>query len=651
MDENNSTIAELTYDFLKRSCYWIVYKYNIDDFHTQQNSSRGDLIGGFIDRWINRIPETLIFNNLLKDNMEGDITVVNDIFLYNDAESKSAPDILGLVKDNEYYPFVKFNNGFWDSQDVDFPFVEMKTFREKQNLITIPNNQFYSNHYYAIVESHINENYLLWLFSDDFLDFRNEFTSNYKELIKHFKLSDDGNQLIMPNKNLEKNKALGYYELLGIYKGNILKKFSITAGKTDDKIDKPRYLKKVELYEYSDEIIQDSGDYEYFSEKRSIPVYFKINNNSKASIINMRDDELTIKVEGNIEINGRDFSSGNYNLMFNNVIYNSIKYYILDDDIINTESPIIDEDINISSGLYFHNPDERSFIEMNIEFIDKNSTLKLLKKNQKDIYLEVDGEINVENYKMKTGMYNIELGYKTNVIKIYHIKKDEENSLCIYDNKNPSNVVENVPLPFTNEYTLNNESYSYEPLKVKMLKKNSRMVIINKNKKNFSIFIRGSVNLNNKPLENGCFYKVNFSAEGNFYKIIDDPEEIENPLFDTNISLDNNKIKTGLYKHYDDEKENNVPVLIQVVGNSNLSIVKKTKGYLIVQVKGEAKIDGYQIHNKNNEGYWILFFESFNRSSEKEEIILSKRAIASSKESSQEELLIEFEKFIESFNK
>ena len=647
MNEDDSIKACLTYPFLKKSCYWIVYKYNIDDLHIQQNSSRGDLIGGFIDRWINRIPETLIFNQLLEDNMKDEgITVVNDIFLYKDSESKSAPDILGLRKDEKIYPFVKFNNGFWDSQGVDFPFVEMKTFRENQSLITIPKNQFYLDHYYTIVESHIHENYLLSLFSRDF--FSEDFSSNYKELIKHFKISDDYNQLIIPDRNIEKNKDLGYYELLGIYKGNILNEFSITAGKTGEKIDKPRYLKKIEEYEYGDEIIQSSVVYEYFSEKRSIPIFFKIPDDSKIRIVNIDDDEITIKVEGDVEINGKSFSSGNYDLVFKTIIYNSIKFYILD-DIVNTSSPTIEKDILISSGLYFHNPEDRVFVKIDIKIIEENSKVQLIKKNQSDIYFAVDGKISVDGHDLETGVHKIQLGYKTNVIKIYHLKDSSGSS--ILNNKNPTSVVETVPLPFTHKYELKEEKYTYEPINIDM-DKNSKMVFIKTKKDNFTMYIKGLVKLNGEQLDDGCFYEVKFDGENNFYKIVSKHiSKIENPLFDTNSSQINIQLKTGLYKHYENEDEKNVPIFIKIDKGSDLSIVKKTKTYMIVQIEGKAVIDGYPIHNKNNEGYWILLFDTFNRSSEKEEIILSKRAIASSKESSQEELLIEFEKFIESFNK
>ena len=58
-DDNKKCIVdvELTEDVLLKNLYWTVNKFKVDPDHKQQNSSREDLIGGFFDRWISRIPE------------------------------------------------------------------------------------------------------------------------------------------------------------------------------------------------------------------------------------------------------------------------------------------------------------------------------------------------------------------------------------------------------------------------------------------------------------------------------------------------------------------------------------------------------------------------------------------------------------------
>ncbi len=46
--------VELTEEFLRKTIYWIVCKYMMDDFKREQSSSKRALLGGFIDRWMNK---------------------------------------------------------------------------------------------------------------------------------------------------------------------------------------------------------------------------------------------------------------------------------------------------------------------------------------------------------------------------------------------------------------------------------------------------------------------------------------------------------------------------------------------------------------------------------------------------------------------
>ena len=71
---------KLTQEFLRKAIYWIVCKYMMDDFKREQSSSKRALLGGFIDRWMNKAPEFLIFDELLKNK---DYSIVTDTFFYN----------------------------------------------------------------------------------------------------------------------------------------------------------------------------------------------------------------------------------------------------------------------------------------------------------------------------------------------------------------------------------------------------------------------------------------------------------------------------------------------------------------------------------------------------------------------------------------
>ena len=46
-----------------------------------------------------------------------------------------------MDENNNCYPFAKFNNNKWEVVE-NTPFIEMKTFRSNQKLVTIPFNQF-----------------------------------------------------------------------------------------------------------------------------------------------------------------------------------------------------------------------------------------------------------------------------------------------------------------------------------------------------------------------------------------------------------------------------------------------------------------------------------------------------------------------------
>lgn len=654
MREDTTIKAKLSEDFLMEACYWIINKYRVDGYHTQQNSSRGDLIGGFIDRWINRIPETLIFNALFErewgDKNDEKITVVNDTFLYTNSESKTAPDILGLKKDSKYYPFVKFNDGYWDSQGVDFPFVEMKTFRDTQHLITIPKNQFDLNHFYAIVESKINQNYLLSLFSTDF--FEKDFNTN-ENLIEEFKISDRGNQL----KNIQKIKKvndLGFYELLGIYKGSILDYYSIVAGSKDGKPDKPRYLSNIEVYAYDDkESIKSKEKFSYFSKTQCIPVFFEVNEPSEAKIIAMGKEFIIIKVFGQIKINGEDKDTGVYKLNFREEIRNPIRYYILK-NIVPISCPEINHDISLNSGLYRHYGDAKNFINLKIDYADEKS-IKLIKNNKTSLYFEVEGTAKFNDKEISKKYCKIDLTNPSEDNIFCNVSKTRDKSLKIFEmDEEPSQIAEKVQIPLAGDFTFFDEIINYEPINIE-LHKDTTAKFLKTNKEDFSIFIDGPIvfNKNIKKSKPG-FYKFYFDnirdEEGNeIYKLSSTIEELNNPIIDENLE-GNNDLESGLYKHLESE-ENNVPVSINVLPNSSLKIVRKNITSIIVKVKGKAEINGQKIDNETNEGFYKLTFNQFNRSSEKDEIILSKKAVSSCKKSSEKELLNEFEKFIENFNK
>lgn len=308
--------VELTEDFFKKILYWIICKYDMDEFRREQSSSKRALLGGFIERWLNKAPEFLIFDELLKDK---NYSAINDLFFYTSGKSKNAPDILGLVDDEgKQYPFALFKDKKWEILEGT-PFIEMKTFRSDQNLVTIPSTQFDDDHYYAIVESHLEEDFLFSIFDDEL--FENEDYYN-------FIISQSEDELIVSNKEgiikkpdkLTKNKKLGYYSLLGIYRGVALKQFCKIIKKGDnpiyyfEEIDPPsrprnKVVPPIKLM---------SGIHYFDNNDKNIPFDIKVSEGAELILRYKTQKSLDVQVRGHVEVDGNKLEEGLRRLQFKN---------------------------------------------------------------------------------------------------------------------------------------------------------------------------------------------------------------------------------------------------------------------------------------------------------------------------------------------
>lgn len=213
---------EVTKEDLIKMVYFIMSKFEYDIYHMQGTSSKSDLLGGFIDRWINRISEVLIFNKLLL--LDKDYKVINDYFVYGNDSDKNAPDVLGMkLQNGKIIKFAEFCDGKWLQID-NMPWLEVKTFRKNQKMFTIRDTQMNDEHYYIMAESDISPNYLKILFQDTI--FSDEY---YREIIMddNFIKSNKNGTIKQPNKvDKFKEDRIGTIKLLGIYKGKDIKSIS-----------------------------------------------------------------------------------------------------------------------------------------------------------------------------------------------------------------------------------------------------------------------------------------------------------------------------------------------------------------------------------------------------------------------------------------
>lgn len=633
----NSNEVELTQDYLKQTVYWIINKFIIDSFHKQYNSSRNDLIGGFLDRWVNKIPEFLIFDKLLENKPYDPVT---DFFLYDQETAKNAPDILGL-KDNNgvYYPFTKFKNNRWDTPE-DMPFVEMKVFRENHKLITIPARQFKPNRYYAIVVSHLSDDYILSLFDSSFF--------NRKYLDKLSKIDDfigldQGNQLLDP-KILEKNK-LGTYELLGIYKWETIKDHCIKVGLKNKKPEKPIYLKNIEEYVPDNVFKLNSGYYDHFYKIKSIPFFIQLDNDEdEINLVSVNDLSLIVEINGSVKINDIDCHSGYYEIRFKNEFHNAVKYYILE-SIDEIKNPIINQIAPLFTGLVLHNGESQIMISCDVKY-EGESHINFIDSPNNKIDFEINGSSFINDKEFSNGTFRMQIkedkdNKKINslvyrVPKSYNVLDKNSNFKVSYPNgkfifspMSPEDVFSRININITEDSKLN-----------KLLSQES-------NKKKSTIFsIDGDAFINGNKICNG-FYKILFSERINEEGVkcyeFDSCNKIENPLL-------NNKqefiIEDSFYTHHINGRKV-VPSFIQTDKKSKISLLKKNNEEAIIHIEeGLVTIDNktlYETEDKLYKNIWKLTFKDFERDSKVDEYVISKEVLSLAFKSDEKELLKKFD--------
>lgn len=209
--------------------YFIVSMFQKENTHRQGTSSKSDLLGGYIDRWVNKIPENIIFNKiLLKDKS---YKVINDYFIYGNGSDKNAPDILGLTNNNIIIKFAEFIDNTWNMID-GMPHIEVKTFRKNQKLVSVREQQLEDDKFYVFVESDFKPDYLIKLLSDEVID-----SSLMSKIImpKEFIKSNKKGLITQPIEiNLEEDEEIGNLEIISIIKGVDYKHNSVKCGVKED---------------------------------------------------------------------------------------------------------------------------------------------------------------------------------------------------------------------------------------------------------------------------------------------------------------------------------------------------------------------------------------------------------------------------------
>ena len=224
---------------LSELLYFSLLKFNEDNLHRSGNSSKRDAFGGYLERWLNRIVETKIFEHIISIAKKN-YSVCPDNYIYVQGHEKNAPDILGLQNDDKLFSFGYFENNSW-VQKNNYPIIEVKAIRKSQHLLAVRDNQ--KSDYYCFVEVDFREDYITSFFN------KNLFSRNiYDKIISKMQHSiflkgNENNKIILEPEYINFSEEVGKIKLIGIFSDKIYKKYSTFINSNCS----PFYLSEIDL--------------------------------------------------------------------------------------------------------------------------------------------------------------------------------------------------------------------------------------------------------------------------------------------------------------------------------------------------------------------------------------------------------------------
>lgn len=210
---------------VKKAVYFITNLTQMQGDRPMQGalSSKADYMGGIFDRWINIIPESVLFNKVILPKVfpNHNVEVITDYYDYNPKIAGIAPDVIGIKYNKRAIPFVKFNN-HWEPVPKA-PQIEVKTYKKNQYMVSLRDQRY--KDYLVLAETNFRVDYLVpiineALYSDEiFLDLHmND---------KIFIVSNDRGIIGQTNQINLSNKSLGTVKLLTITTADSFKKKAI----------------------------------------------------------------------------------------------------------------------------------------------------------------------------------------------------------------------------------------------------------------------------------------------------------------------------------------------------------------------------------------------------------------------------------------
>lgn len=199
-------------------------------------SGKSDYIGGVFDRWINIIPESVIFNKYFLPKIANNLSVISDYYEYDPKKSGIAPDVLGIRVGEDSKPFVEYVNK-WQALN-NAPQIEVKSFKKAQYMVSL-RNQGYDNKYLVMVETNLDSDYLLPFFEQTV--FSEDVYNKLKMEDSIFIKSNANNDLSSVTKINRKNTDLGSLKLITVCSAKDFMSFSTLCSSNES----PIYVKEV----------------------------------------------------------------------------------------------------------------------------------------------------------------------------------------------------------------------------------------------------------------------------------------------------------------------------------------------------------------------------------------------------------------------
>lgn len=279
-------------------------------------SGKSDYIGGVFDRWINIIPESVIFNKYFLPKISDNLEVISDYYEYDPKKSGIAPDVLGVKIGTRLIPFVQYVNEW--QPIINAPQIEVKSFKKSQYMISL-RNQGYDNQYLVMVETNLDSDYLL-----PFFDQIATSEDVYKKLEMDdtvFIKSNENKDLLPVTKIKRDNTDLGSLKLITVCLASDFMEFSnsLEEGESPFYITKitdtrtPRkFTEKIPLasllyersfgfYRWKDNILDKNPEH------KIIDVY--IENIHKIDFVKSSKSSITIYTKDNVKINSSVLSA------------------------------------------------------------------------------------------------------------------------------------------------------------------------------------------------------------------------------------------------------------------------------------------------------------------------------------------------------